>query len=200
MTKFISLIFILFSCLLPVSAQEPVIGGPCQGCELVFVGMPTELKTHSRIGPQSVKGEALKLSGVVFKSNGTPAAEIIVYAYQTDNQGHYPKGDTWHGGLRGWAISDAKGHYSFDTIRPKAYPGREIPQHIHLHVIEPNKGTYYIDDVTFDDDPLLTDEDREKTNCRGGCVLSQVTRDQNGAWIVSRDIVLGESIPNYKKL
>jgi protocatechuate 3,4-dioxygenase beta subunit len=197
MTRFITLVLVAFIYLQNATAQVPVIGRPCQGCELVFVGMPETLKTHSRIAQENEKGEALILRGTVLKPSGNPAVGIIVYAYQTDADGHYPKGPTRHGGLRGWAITDSKGQYSFKTIRPRAYPGRDIPEHIHLHVIEPNKGTYYIDDVTFDDDPLLTAEHRQKEKCRAGCGLSHPIRDKLDVWKVQRNITLGEAIPNY---
>ena len=94
-------------------------------------------------------------------------------------------------------MTNQSGEYSFRTVRPKAYPKRDTPQHIHLHVIEPNKGTYYIDDITFDDDPLLSQEYREKANCRGGCGISTPEKDTDGEWKVSRFIVLGRNIPNY---
>jgi len=198
MLRFIVFTFFLLSNFESAFAQEPVIGGPCQGCELVFVDMPVQIKTNSRIGAEGEKGEPLVLSGTVYKTNGIPADGIIVYAYQTDASGKYPKGSTRHGKLRGWARTDQKGRYSFKTIRPKAYPGRNIPQHIHLHIIEPDKATYYIDDVTFDDDPLLTSEHRQKKSCRGGCGESHPTRNSQGSWQVRRDIILGEAIPRFK--
>lgn len=195
MIKLIVFTFFLLTNFKSLSAQEPVIGGPCQGCELVFVDMPVQLKTNSRIGTISEKGEPLVLSGTVFNANKTPAHGIIVYAYQTDANGKYPKGSTRHGKLRGWARSDLNGRYSFKTIRPKAYSGRDIPQHIHLHIIEPDKATYYIDGVTFDDDPLLTPEHRQKQKCRGGCGESHPKRNARGSWHIRRDIILGEKIP-----
>lgn len=85
------------------SAQEAVIGGPCQGCELVFVGMPDDVSSSARIAPVDEPGEALIVKGTVYKKDGTPAKGIIVYAYQTDDSGKYPKGSTSHGRLRGWA-------------------------------------------------------------------------------------------------
>ncbi|WP_206483313.1 hypothetical protein [Thalassotalea sp. G2M2-11] len=178
-------------------ANEPVIGGPCQGCELVFVGMPKQLSTESTIGPANEKGEKMTVNGKVYQLNGMPAKGIVVYAYQTNAEGFYPKSTTKHGGLRGWALTDNKGRYSFSTVRPAAYPKRGIPQHIHLHVIEPNKGTYYIDDVTFNDDPLLTQQYKQSRPCRAGCGFSTPEKNTQGVWTVNRDIFLGKGIPDY---
>ncbi len=177
--------------------QAPVLGGPCQGCELVYVGMPKQLKSDSRIVGQGEKGEPLVLSGMVYDLIGKPASGIIIYAYQTNAEGLYPYGKTKHGQLRGWAITDPQGLYRFETIRPGAYPGRDTLQHIHLHVIEPDKGTYYIDDVTFDDDPLLTQQKTQTKTCRGGCGSSTPVRNTQGVWYIKRDIFLGKNIPDY---
>ncbi|MGI2259460.1 hypothetical protein [Shewanella sp. GXUN23E] len=178
--------------------QVPVIGGPCQGCELVFVDMPVDLSVSSRLTPVEEPGSPLVIDGKVWRTDGTPAGDIIVYAYQTDASGTYPKGSTQHGRLRGWTKTDNAGSYRFETIRPAAYAGRNIPQHIHMHIIEPDKGTYYIDDITFDDDPLLTKGQRDKKRCRGGCGVSHPQQDGQGVWHVSRDITLGKNIPEYQ--
>ncbi|GHG05012.1 hypothetical protein GCM10017161_38090 [Thalassotalea marina] len=178
-------------------ANELVIGGPCQGCENVFVNMPKKIKSDSRISPTEEQGEPLKITGNVFTQEGKPAPNIIVYAYQTDATGKYPKSDTFHGKLRGWAKTDLSGAYSFNSIRPVAYPNGREPQHIHFHVIEPNRGTYYIDDITFSDDPLLSADKKSKTLCRGGCGLSEPKKNKAGVWLVTRDIILGENIPGY---
>lgn len=174
---------------------EPVIGGPCEGCELVFVGMPEVIGSSSRIAPQGEPGEPLVLDGIVRDADGTPVPGVIVYAYQTNSRGIYPKAATRHGALRGWARSDAQGRYRFETIRPGAYPSRNIPQHIHMHVIEPGRATYYIDDITFSDDPLLTDARRAQLQPgRGGAGESRPQRDARGVWQMRRDIIIGRSI------
>jgi protocatechuate 3,4-dioxygenase beta subunit len=179
-----------------LAADEPVIG-ECEGCESVFVDMPKEIAAGARIAPIGEKGEPLVLEGTVRDADGRAAPGIIVYAYQTDAHGIYPQGSTRHGRLRGWARSDAAGHYRFETIRPAAYPGNSIPQHIHMHVIEPGKGTYYIDDVVFDDDPLLTTAQRRHMVLgRGGTGLVAPER-LGGVWRVRRDIALGASVEGY---
>jgi protocatechuate 3,4-dioxygenase beta subunit len=178
--------------------QEPVIGGPCEGCELVFVGMPKKISAESVIASSSTPGQAMILSGRVRTRNQQPAEGIIVYAYHTNATGVYPRGTTRHGALRGWAKTDTVGRYSFRTIRPAAYPGTTNPQHVHMHVIEPGRGTYYIDDVLFLDDPLLTSEHRElMVRGRGGSGLSDPKLNNDGIWHIVRDITLGENIPDY---
>ncbi len=103
-----------------------------------------------------------------------------------------------HGRLRGWARTDAAGEYQFDTIRPGGYPGTGIPQHVHMHVIEPGRCTYYIDDILFTDDPRLAAAQRANYDRgRGGSGIATPTKGADGIWNVQRDIRLGEKIPGY---
>lgn len=182
----------------PGRVQEPVIGGPCEGCDWVYVEMPQSIPTSAGIAPVDEAGERLVVEGTVYSITGEPAAEIIVYAYHTNADGVYPEGVTRHGRLRGWAKTDVRGQYRFDTIRPGAYPSRDEAEHIHMHVIEPGKGTYYIDSLTFTDDRLLKPEGLSRPeDARGGVGLSTPTRDENGTWHARRDIQLGLNIPGY---
>lgn len=185
-----------------LQAQTPVVGGPCEGCELVFRGMPERLADRARIAPAGEPGEPMVLEGIVRRPDGSPADGVIVYAYQTDADGIYPRADTRHGRLRGWARTGADGAYRFDTIRPGSYPNTRNPQHIHLHVIEPGRATYWIDEVNFTDDPLL-DVERERRSgrtLRGGPGIVDPEREPDGTWRVRRDIVLGEGVPGYERL
>lgn len=180
-------------------AREPVVGGPCEGCELVFEGLPAQLGSRSRIAPAKEPGEPLIIEGAVRAADGTPAEGVIVYAYHTDARGLYPPAGTPHGRLRGWARTGKDGRYRFDTIRPGAYPDRSDPQHVHMHVIEPDRATYYIDDILFADDPRLTAERRRQMlRGRGGDGLCQPAKDAEGTWRVQRDIELGRNIPGYE--
>jgi protocatechuate 3,4-dioxygenase beta subunit len=181
----------------PTPTQEPIIGGPCEGCEYVFSGMPERLGSSARIAPVGEPGQPMVIEGTVRNAQGKSIAGVIVYAYHTDSGGIYPRASTRHGRLRGWARTDDKGNYRFDTIRPGAYPDRQNPEHVHMHVIEPGKGTYWIDDIHFHDDPLLTPELERRQSGRGGDGLVSPERDKQGVWHVRRDIVLGRNIPGY---
>jgi protocatechuate 3,4-dioxygenase beta subunit len=179
------------------ASREPVIGGPCEGCDWVYDGMPARLSPVARIAPASADGVPLIIEGVVKSSRDVPVENVVVYAYHTDRSGIYPAAGNRHGTLRGWAITDARGRYRFDTIRPGAYPGRNIPEHVHMHVIEPGAGTYYIDDLRFLDDVLLTNANRSSNERAGSGLSMPVLRE--GIWHSRRDIVLGLGIPGYEK-
>ncbi len=181
--------------------REELAGGPCEGCEAVFVGRPDRLRAHARIAPIGERGEPLAIDGVVRDATGAAVAGVIVYAYHTDASGRYPASPRGtahhHGRLRGFARTGPDGAYRFTTIRPGAYPGRDEPQHVHLHVVEPGRCTYYIDDIVFTDDPLLTAEQRRRAPGRGGLGIATPTRDRAGTWHVRRDIVLGAGVLDH---
>ncbi len=186
-------------------AREPVVGLPCEGCEAVFEGLPQQLSSRARIGRPDEPGSAMLVTGTVLDARGRPRRGVVVYAYQTNNNGIYPTTDKTlgqashrHGVLRAWVLTDAQGRYAFDTIRPAGYPNTDLPAHIHMHVLERGCSTYYIDDIMFKDDPRLTqDSVRRLTLGRGGngVVLPTLYK---GTWHVKRDIVLGKNIPEYK--
>ncbi len=190
-------------------ARERIVGLPCEGCESVFEGRTSTLTSTARIGRIDEPGEHMVLNGIVRNRARQPVAGVIVYAYQTNSNGIYPTDENRlgqashrHGKLRAWAKTNAQGEYEFETIRPAGYPGTDLPQHIHMHIIEPGRCTYYIDDVMFLDDPLLTaTKRRQLTGGRGGDGVSMPTRVQgrNGVlqWRLSRDIMLGEKISGY---
>ncbi len=197
------------SCAPPASARERVVGSPCEGCDAVFIGMPkvAGMKSEARIAPDGEPGAALRVDGLVSNAAGKPASGIVVYAYQTNTKGIYPHDERFkgtsayrHGKLRGWARSDVSGRYTFTTIRPASYPDSDIPQHIHLHVLEPGRCTYWIDDLVFTDDTFLTAEQRAgHEHGRGGIGTATPARDADGTWRVRRDIRLGAGIADYPK-
>jgi protocatechuate 3,4-dioxygenase beta subunit len=188
-----------------IRAREPIVGLPCEGCEAVFDGLPATLRSSSRIAPPAEPGEAMRIEGTVFARDGDPAPGVIVYAYHTNSRGIYPPDDrrqggpgVRHGRLRNWTKTDDRGHYRFDTIRPAGYPSSDIPAHVHMHVIEVGRCTYYIDDILFDDDPRLNAEQRRQlVTGRAGSGLVSPRRHEDGTWIVRRDIFLGVQIPGY---
>jgi protocatechuate 3,4-dioxygenase beta subunit len=184
--------------------SEPVVGLPCEGCEAAFDGLPSAIGSTLRLGREDEPGEPLRLEGIVRDARGKAVPGVILYFYQTDATGLYPPGNgartadgRLHGTLRGWLVTDDQGRYTLDTIRPGAYPNDIEPQHIHIHVIEPGRCTYFVDDVVFEDDPRLTPAMRRRSTSRGGLGITLPTKDTSGRWFVTRDITLGAAVPGY---
>lgn len=181
-----------------------LVGGSCEGCEAIFEYGDQKLTPIDTLPEFQNNEPKLKITGTVFKKDGkTPAENVIMYIYHTNRNGIYEtKGNEtdWarrHGFIRGWVKTGKDGKYTFYTFRPAAYPDGSEPEHIHTTVKEPNKNEYYLDDYLFDDDPILTQNTRDKLNNRGG---SGITRpiEENGILTINRDIILGKNIPNYE--
>lgn len=175
----------------------------CEDCELMLEGMPTSLNWETKLANPGEPGEAMIISGTIFKPDGkTPAPNVILYVYHTDAKGEYSpssnqKDGKRHGHLRGWMKTDSQGRYRFATIRPASYPNRQAPQHIHPIIKESDGFMYWIDEFLFDDDPLLNEEEKKHQQKRGGPGIIHLTKDAQGVWIGKRDVILGMNIPNY---
>ena len=184
------------------TAQKQLVGGHCDGCELYTEGMPKNLSWQTKMA-QGEAGTPLHISGTIYQKDGkTPAPNVILYIYHTDNDGYYKKAPNQivgkrHGRLRGWMKTDDKGRYAFTTIRPASYPNTKFLAHIHPTIKEPNKNEYYIDEFVFADDPNMTTSEKSKMSNRGGNGIVKLTKNTEGVWVGKRDIVLGLNIPNY---
>lgn len=181
-----------------------IVGGPCEGCEAIFEYGNKKLRAVDTLPYFEQTKPKLKLTGTVFQKDGkSPAENVILYIYQTDRKGIYvTKGNEkgWakrHGNIRGWIKTDKTGQYTFYTFRPAAYPNGIEPEHIHITIKEPNKNEYYIDEFVFDDDPMLTQKERNELENRGGSgIVKPVLKGD--ILTVNRDIILGFNIPNYE--
>lgn len=190
------------------NSSKTLVGGPCEGCEAIHESPVAFSKlNHSLILPDyNDSGTKIHISGTVYKVDGkTPAANVVLYVYHTDQKGIYPtKGDEkgWakrHGYIRGWVKTNDKGFYELYTLRPAHYPSRNAPEHIHITVKEPDKNEYWLSEYLFDDDPLLNSEERKRYEYRGGDGIIQQQPSADGIAKATRDITLGLNIPNYPK-
>jgi len=189
-----------------IFSQNNLVGGGCDGCELMYINLPKEIPHTSKSPAWNADGQKLLITGTVFNLDGkTPAPNVIIYYWQTDNSGFYPDRDYLdprvkrHGYVRGWVKSNDKGKYEIYTIRPAAYPNRNIPAHIHLSIKEPNiPNEYYTDGLEFDDDILLTSTYRKNLEKRGGSGILRTLTSGN-MQIAEHNIILGLNIPNYPK-
>jgi protocatechuate 3,4-dioxygenase beta subunit len=195
----------IFLALINCKAQTEykLVGGPCEGCEAVFEYGDRELTSVDTLPGYNRSDNKLVISGTVYKLDGkTPAPNVIMYFYQTDENGIYVKrGDEqgWarrHGYIRGWVKTDAEGKYKIYTLKPGAYPSWTEPAHIHLTILEPNGKYYYVDSYYFKDDPIVSEAIINNADQRGGdgiIELQIIDKIYHG----ERDIILGNNISNY---
>ena len=186
------------------------VGGPFENSDYSTIGKPAHIAAADTSPAWQQAGQKIVLTGTVFQPGGCiPAPGVMLYYYHTNTAGLYihdpqqrrsmapNKAGQTHGYIRGWVITDSLGKYYIYTIRPGVYPNRNDPAHVHMSLKEPNGiNEYYIDEILFDDDTLLTAAQRSKLEDRGGSGIVQLVQQQ-GLLVARRNIVLGLHIPNY---
>lgn len=184
---------------------QKIVGGGCDGCELMYIGMPKEIDAVDTSPAWNEKGQRLIVRGTVFQQDGrTPAKDVVIYYWHTDNDGYYSPVTGMdvrvkrHGHIRGWVKTGPDGKYTIRTIRPAPYPKDVLPAHIHLSVKEPAVANeYYTDEINFEGDTLLIPHFKKypPENRGGGGVVKVLLKDS--LQVAEHNIVLGLNIPNY---
>ncbi len=187
--------------------QEIKVGTSCEGCEAIYE-CPLAFEQLNEIDTLpdfNEPGPKIEVSGIIYQRDGkTPAKDIVLYIYHTDQKGLYSqKGSekVWgkrHGYIRGWVKTNAEGFYKFYTLVPASYPNSNNPKHIHPTIKEPGKSEYWIDEFVFDDDSLLPNEERLKSNPVGGSGVLKTTM-KDGMLSAKRNIILGFNVQDYPK-
>lgn len=169
----------------------------CEGCEAVTERDGLRLSPTATLAGPEEAGERLLLTGRVTIADGSmPAAGVVIYAHHTNAEGFYANGSNeteWsrrHGRLRGWVRTGADGMYTFRTIKPSPYPGRNLPAHIHLYVGEFGRPPYYLDDVVFAGEFGVTPAYIAAQELRGGSGIIRLQRGIDGTLLAVRDVKL----------
>ena len=199
--KFLPLL--ILSILLPAEAcSQRQLVGQCEGCEAVFEYGNRTITSVDTLPEFDTPGTKIKVSGTVYKPDGvTPAPDVILYLYQTNEEGVYPttgNEEGWgrrHGYIRGWVKTDQQGEYTFYSQMPGMY-GSE-PAHIHITVLEPNGKYYWLVSYHFEGDPRLTPAEINDPDPRGGSTGILELKEDGNILAGTRDIILGRNIPGY---
>ena len=151
----------------PLAAQDTEF---IRALERAQQARPASLTTAARIAPPSEPGSPLVIHGRAFAADGrTPLAGAVVFAYHTDREGLYDRpgspAHSWR--LRGWAKTDAEGAFEFSTIRPGAYPGTRIAQHVHFTLFPAAGERHHAGELHFADDPFVGDRERTQSESAG---------------------------------
>jgi protocatechuate 3,4-dioxygenase beta subunit len=180
--------------------REPIIGGPCDGCEAVFEGMPAKLESKGRIAPSGEPGEAMSITASSAINNaGRSPASLFTGIKRTERESiqRRPRGMDGYAAGSGRTLRDAISSTRFALA---ATPTPTFRSTSTCTSSSPAAARPYIDEMVFSDDPRLTAENRKQlVTGRGGDGLVTPMRDSSGLWSVTRDIVLGQNVPGYSK-
>lgn len=155
---------------------------------------PSGIATHApsvALADSTEPGERLLFSGRVLDDAGYPLSGAAVVAYQADRTGRYnpPGAGTRVPRLRGTAVTDTAGEFSFSTVRPGAYPEGNEPAHLHLEITAPAHPVRHVT-FWFADDPLVTPAQRRRADRDAEIVIVQLLHGPSGEWTFRYDIAL----------
>jgi catechol 1,2-dioxygenase len=122
---------------LTLAGRKAHAGQACSPTESDFKG-PMYLAGAPRrtvlAGPKEA-GERLRIRGTVFGPDcSTPLPRTLLDVWQADAKGEYHWKDEDYR-LRGQVLTNERGEYGFETIKPAGYGGR--PAHIHFTISAP---------------------------------------------------------------
>ena len=119
---------------------------------------PAGAPSTGRLAPDGEPGQALTISGIIVAADGSPVSGASLYVYQTDHEGYYgvkPASDNRNPRLKLFLRSDARGAWSFSTVKPGSYPNSRVPPHIHFEVAAQGR-TPKIFEIVFEGDSFVT--------------------------------------------
>ena len=151
-----------------ISLQNSVseITGPRFGHNDIDAGDNDLLTNYAQAGESPI-GERIILHGRVLDENARPVPNTLVEIWQANAGGRYRhKKDTYlapidpnFGGC-GRTLTDENGYFYFRTVKPGAYPWRNMvnnwrPAHIHVSVFGSGFVQRLITQCYFEGDPLI---------------------------------------------
>lgn len=180
-----------------ISLQNSVseITGPRFGQNDIDAGDNDLLTNYAKAGEGPI-GERIILHGRVLDENARPVPDTLVEIWQANAGGRYRhKKDTYlapidpnFGGC-GRTLTDENGYFFFRTVKPGAYPWRNMvnnwrPAHIHVSVFGSGFVQRLITQCYFEGDPLIPI-----------CPIVQTIPDQDAIEQLTAKLDLNATIP-----
>lgn len=180
-----------------ISLQNSVseITGPVFGHNDIDTGDNDLLTNYAKPGESPI-GERIILHGRVLDENAKPVPNTLVEIWQANAGGRYRhKKDTYlapvdpnFGGC-GRTLTDESGYYSFRTVKPGAYPWRNMvnnwrPAHVHVSVFGSGIVQRLITQCYFEGDPFIPI-----------CPIVQTIPDPNAIEQLTAKLDLNATIP-----
>ncbi|MDK3073844.1 protocatechuate 3,4-dioxygenase subunit beta [Sedimentitalea sp. JM2-8] len=180
-----------------ISLQNSVseITGPRFGHSDIDAGDNDLLTNYAKAGESPI-GERIILHGRVLDENARPVPKTLVEIWQANAGGRYRhKKDTYlapidpnFGGC-GRTLTDENGYFYFRTVKPGAYPWRNMvnnwrPAHIHVSVFGTGFAQRLITQCYFEGDPLIPI-----------CPIVQTIPDQGAIEQLTAKLDLNATIP-----
>ncbi len=185
---FTCLIF-LYSAFGPLNAQENSINE-----SPIYDRSESQLINTDTIPDFRSKKNKLKLTGIIYQSDGvTPAKDVIMFIEQPNEDGDFDlrnEGDNRYVFHRSWVKTDSNGRYTFYTFVPGNDRRYNQLQQIFPIVKAPSKKEYQLESFLFDNDPLLTKRCRKQIAKKSNASRILKLKQVDGLLIAERDIVL----------
>jgi protocatechuate 3,4-dioxygenase, beta subunit len=156
------------------------------------IGVPDDVAWRTVLAPESDTGDRMIISGTVYEVDGKQAApNTLIYLYHTDIYGHYgAKGEIRHGRYRGWMLTDARGRYEFESIKPASYPDSTIAAHVHMTLTTKDLHENSVDSILFEGDKFITTRERNDIGRGGFNPILKMEKGADGILRGVRDIQL----------
>ena len=166
-------------CVAPAVAQNR---GDCRGQQpeswSIIIAEPDE------------PGQRMVVEGRVLKSDGeTPIAGATVFVFHTDDEGYYsPSGmDESDARLCGLMLTDDRGRYRFESVKPAHYATGGPPAHVHYRVWGPGLSRQSFS-LNFEGDPLLGERGKNASGNPSWATIRPTAEGEDGVLRLVRDL------------
>lgn len=139
--------------------------------------------SHVNIVTKGEPGEPMAIEGRIFDVDGTTGlAGAKVTIYHTCQDGDYHRDKTGKARLQATVETDREGRFAFQSIRPGAYPGGGVAQHVHIEIEAPNKSKR-VTEFHFMDDPQISASSKASAERQGKFrLIIALKKDATGTW------------------